>query len=270
MRTRSGSVAGWLAPVSRLRPLRWLAPVAVLGFVLLASTSPVEAPVVEVAGRASPALSWPVFYVKTDQKAVALTFDISWGTKTPYLVLPVLERANQKATFFLSGPWATRNADIARAIAAAGHEIASHGDRHDNLSTLDSAGVEQNVKKAHTDLKQILGVEMRFFRPPNGDYDDTVVDTAKALGYETIIWSVDSLDWKNPGVSTMISRVTRMAFPGAIILFHASDSSRETHLALPETIQALRDAGYKIVTLGELWKMGEPGRDDPRGRPKKN
>jgi len=268
MRGRPGSRLHWKLPVSRLRPLWWLAPVAILGFVLLASTSPVEALVVEVTGKASPVLSWPVFYVKTDQKAVALTFDISWGTKTPYLVLPVLERANQRATFFLSGPWATRNSDIARAIAAAGHEIASHGDRHDNLSTLERAGVEQNIRKAHTDLKQILGVETRFFRPPNGDYDDTVVDTAKALGYETIIWSVDSLDWKNPGVSTMISRVTKMVFPGAIILFHASDSSRETHLALPETIQALRDAGYKIVTLGELWKMGEPGRDDPRGKPK--
>ncbi len=252
-----------------LRLARVLLPVAVLGIVLFTSSSSLETPVVEVAGRAAPALSWPVFYVKTDQKAVALTFDISWGTKTPYLVLPVLERLNQKATFFLSGPWTTRNPEIAKAIAAAGHEIASHGDKHDNLSTLDQASVEHNISKAHADLKQVLGLEPRFFRPPNGDYDDTVVDLAKTLGYETIIWSVDSLDWKNPGVSTMISRVTKLAFPGAIILFHASDSSRETHLALPETIQTLRDAGYKIVTLGELWKMGEPGRDDPRGRPKK-
>jgi len=250
--------------------VKGLLPVTVLGLVLFTATAPVEAPVVEVAGQASPTLVWPVFYVKTEQKAVALTFDISWGTKTPYLVLPVLERTNQKATFFLSGPWTARNPEIAKAIAAAGHEIGSHGDRHDNLSTLNRTGVEQNISKAHADLKQVMGLEPRFFRPPNGDYDDIVVDIAKTLGYETIIWSVDSLDWKNPGVSTMISRVTKLAFPGAIILFHASDSSRETHLALPETIQTLRDAGYKIVTLGELWKMGTPGRDDPRGRPTKN
>lgn len=247
-------------------------PVAVLlllGVVLYISTGSPEIPVFEDIGYGRAAVSYPVFYIKTDQKAVALTFDISWGTKTPPLVLSTLDQLNQKATFFLSGPWATRHPEIVRTIADAGHEIASHGDAHVNLSTLTSSGIADNITRAHTALKQVAGVEPRFFRPPNGDYDDSVVETARSLGYETIIWAVDSLDWKNPGVRTMVSRVTKLAFPGAIILFHASDSSRETHLALPETLTSLRDAGFKVVTLGELWQMGEPGRDDPRGRPRR-
>jgi polysaccharide deacetylase family sporulation protein PdaB len=247
--------------------LRPLVSVLAFGAVLMLSTAPREVQVFEEAGHTAATLSRPVFYVKTDQKAVALTFDISWGTKTPPLVLSVLEKMNQKATFFLSGPWARRNQAIVKTIADAGHEIASHGEDHVNLSTLGKDAVADNIQKAHLVLREIAGAEARFFRPPNGDYDDTVVQTAKSLGYETIIWSVDSLDWKNPGVFAMISRVTRLVHPGAIILFHASDSSRETHLALPETLTSLKDAGYKVVTLGDLWKMGEPGRDDPRGRP---
>ena len=103
-----------------------------------------------------------------------------------------------------------------------------------------------------------------FFRPPNGDYDDQVIKVARELGFETIIWSVDSLDWKNPGASFMVSRVVNKAFPGAVILCHASDSSKQIHLALPEIISALRAKGYKFVNLTELSQGVEPGRNDPR------
>ena len=253
----------------RFRMLGPLSAVLALGLVLFVSTGSPDIPVFEDVGRAAGAASFPVFYVRTDQKAIALTFDISWGTKTPPLVLSVLEQMNQRATFFLSGPWSRRYPETVKAIADAGHEIASHGEAHVNLSTLTASGISDNLTKAHLTLREIAGVEARFMRPPNGDYDDTVVDAAKSLGYETVIWAVDSLDWKNPGVATMVSRVTKLSFPGAIILFHASDSSKETHIALPETLTSLRDMGYKIVTLGELWKMGDPGRDDPRGRPLK-
>jgi len=253
----------------RLIPVPWRFRTSLclaLGLLLFVSSAPREVPVMEEVGYATASKNFPVFYVQTRQKAVALTFDISWGTKTPPLVLDVLARMNQKATFFLSGPWSMRYPEVVKAIQSAGHEIASHGDKHINLSQVDNRGIADNISSAHTVLRSVAGVEARFFRPPNGDYDDKVVQTARQLGYETVIWAVDSLDWKNPGVGTMISRVTKTSFPGAIILFHASDSSKETHLALPEVITALRNAGYTIVPLGQLWQMGEPGRDDPRGK----
>jgi polysaccharide deacetylase family sporulation protein PdaB len=220
--------------------------------------------------RPASTLNMPVFYVKTEQRAVALTFDISWGEATPPLVLSVLEQMDQKATFFLSGPWTSRHPEIVKSIVDAGHEIASHGDKHVNMSQLSRSGVADNIRSAHDVLVLSTKTEPRFFRPPNGDYDDLVVEVASLMGYDTIIWSVDSLDWKNPGVSTMIKRVSSLVFPGAIMLFHASDSCKETHIALPEVLNTLKDMGYKVVTLGELWEMGEPGHDDPRGRPNPN
>lgn len=209
----------------------------------------------------------PLFYVRPKEKAVTLTFDISWGSKTAPLVLSILKEHGVKATFFLSGPWSKHHPDIVRAIVADGHEIASHGQEHDNFSGMDKAAIVQNIASAHRILKEVSGKEPRFLRPPNGDYDDLSVDTAKELGYETVIWSVDSLDWKNPGAGYMIRRVLKEAFPGAIILFHASDSSKQVHLALPAVIKGLREQGYKLVTLGELYDTGQPVYDDPRGRP---
>ncbi|MBE3583811.1 MAG: polysaccharide deacetylase family sporulation protein PdaB [Limnochordaceae bacterium] len=207
---------------------------------------------------------WPVFYVKTPQKQVALTFDISWGHDTAPKVLDILKQENVRATFFLSGPWARRHPELVSRIVADGHEIASHGDQHVNLSQYSHEQVAENIRKAEADLVQVSGKTPRLFRPPNGDYDDMVIETARELGYETVIWAIDTLDWKNPGPDYMIRRVLSQVFNGAIILMHASDSSRQIHLALPEIIRQLRAQGYSFLPVGELLLAGTPGRNDPR------
>jgi polysaccharide deacetylase family sporulation protein PdaB len=206
----------------------------------------------------------PIFFVKKNTAEVSLTFDISWGEKTLPLVLQILEEDQVPATFFVSGPWGVRHARELRNIYARGHEIASHGDRHLNLSQYPKAVVEANILKAHQDLLSVVDKVVPYFRPPNGDYDDLVIDTARELGFETLIWSVDSLDWKNPGADYMVKRVLSKVFPGAIILFHASDSSKQIHLALPEIIKGLRAKGLKPVLLTQLFQDGEPARNDPR------
>ncbi len=206
----------------------------------------------------------PIFFVKKSDREVCLTFDISWGEKTLPLVLQILNAQQTPATFFLSGPWAVRHPEEMKAITAGGHEIASHGDRHVNLSEYSKAQVAENISKAQQDLLTVTPKVAPFFRPPNGDYDDLVIDTARELGYETVIWAVDSLDWKNPGADYMIERVLKKTFPGAIILCHASDSSKQIHLALNQIIQGLRAKGYKLVTLSQLMADGTAMRTDPR------
>jgi Predicted xylanase/chitin deacetylase len=205
----------------------------------------------------------PIFSVKK-QGEVCLTFDISWGEKTLPLVLKVLQENQVPATFFLSGPWAVKHPAETKAIIDGGHEVASHGDRHINLSQYPKETVKENISKAYEDLLSAAGRVAPFFRPPNGDYDDVVIDTARELGFETVIWAVDSLDWKNPGPDYMTDRVLKRTFPGAIILCHASDSSKEIHLALPGIIQGLRSKGYKLVTLSKLVEGGAVQRSDPR------
>ncbi|MGE5528563.1 MAG: polysaccharide deacetylase family protein [Patescibacteria group bacterium] len=207
----------------------------------------------------------PLFYVKTKEPKVCLTFDISWGTETLPKVLPILAQNKVRATFFLSGPWVRFHPELVREIRAGGHEIASHGQEHVNLSQFSAQEIGRNISSAHRELSAATGNQVAyFFRPPNGDYDDLVVVTARAQNYETVIWAVDSLDWKNPGADYMIRRVTERAFPGAIILCHASDSSKQIQDALPGMIRGLRGKGYELVTLSQLVAVGTPGRDDPR------
>ena len=218
-----------------------------------------------VRAPAAPPGPQPVYYIGTRQKAVALTFDVSWGERMLPLVLKVLRETDQTATFFLSGPWADTHPEMVRQLIAGGYEIGSHGQQHVNLSQYGPATIAANISAAGAILQGYTGKPLRFFRPPNGDFSPGSIEVAQGLGYETVLWSVDSRDWMNPGVGEIVSRVARQVFPGAILLFHASDTCKQTDLALPTVIADLRAQGYRLVTLGQLWQMGPAMHGDPRG-----
>ncbi|MCY0882208.1 MAG: polysaccharide deacetylase family protein [Firmicutes bacterium] len=196
--------------------------------------------------------------VKTDKKVAALTFDLSWGTVMPEKVLAVLKKDHCAATFFLSGPWADKHADLVKQMAQDGFELESHGWAHVNYTGLSNAGVVQNIMQTNNTIEKITGQRPHFVRPPNGDFNTRTILAARSVGYTTVTWGTDSLDWMNPGVHTIISRVVTRIHPGDIVLLHASDTCKQTDLALPTIIHDLRAKGYQLVTLSQLMTYGEP------------
>ncbi|MDI3269496.1 MAG: polysaccharide deacetylase family protein [Bacillota bacterium] len=238
-----------------------------LGFILAAREALFQREALPTSVPAD--VNLPAYYVATHEKVMAITFDISWGDKALQEVLQVLRDYRQTATFFLSGPWTRQSPDIARAIAREGHEIASHGHAHVNLSQRGEGEIRENLKKAREILVDITGQEPRFFRPPNGDFDARVVAVARQTGQETVIWAIDSLDWIYRDPDQIARRVVAGAFPGAIILLHASDSAPATPAALPAIFRQLSAMGYRLVPLSDLTLYGPLVREDPRGRPYK-
>lgn len=197
-----------------------------------------------------------IYSIMTEKKVIALTFDISWGEKRTEPILKVLEDKGVKdATFFLSSPWSKSHPAIVDHIKKDGFEIASHGHKHDNYSTLSDEEIRQQISTAHGILTEMVGKEPNLIRLPNGDFDKRVLRIANELGYSVIQWDTDSLDWLNKGVDNIINRVVSKAHPGDIVLMHASDSSKQTHEALPAIIDQLRAKGYEFVTVGELIKQ---------------
>jgi len=194
-----------------------------------------------------------IYSVQTDKKVVALTFDISWGDKRTEPILQVLQdNGVKKATFFLSSPWAQSHPDIVKKIAASGYEIGSHGHKHDNYSKMSDEEIKRQIQTAHTILTQTTGKQPNLIRMPNGDFDKRVLTIAEQLQYRVIQWDTDSLDWMNIGTDKIVDRVVTKAHPGDIILLHASDSSKQTHEALPSIISQLRAKGYDFVSVSEL------------------
>lgn len=194
-----------------------------------------------------------VYSVSTDKKIVALTFDISWGDKRTEPILKVLKDKNvQKATFFLSSPWSKTHPEIVKSIQQQGFEIGSHGHKHVNYSTLSEEEIAEQIKAAHTILTDVTGTEPKLLRLPNGDFDKRVLSIAENQGYKVIQWDTDSQDWMNKGVQTIVDRVVSKAHAGDIILLHASDSVNQTHEALPQIIDQLRQKGFDFVSVTDL------------------
>lgn len=194
-----------------------------------------------------------IYKVDTKEKKIALTFDVSWGEVRTQPILDVLKEKNlTRATFFLSSPWSQRHADMVKRIKDTGFEIGSHGHKHDNYSKYTDEEIRTQIGKSHTILTELTGKKPNLIRMPNGDFDKRVLRIAAEMGYTVIQWDTDSKDWENPGVDQIVKNVVSKAHPGDIILMHASDSSKQTHLALPMIIDKLRAEGYEFVTVSEL------------------
>jgi polysaccharide deacetylase family sporulation protein PdaB len=189
---------------------------------------------------------------RTEHKVVALTFDHSWGNKFTPAILDTLKQNNLKVTFFIMGPWAQKYPEVAKRMVADGHEIASHGYRHENYGDMTADWVHSDIEKAHALIKEVTGVDAKLIRPPNGHYSQQSLKVADEMGYKTIIWNIDSLDWKNPGRDVIIERVMKRLKPGGIILMHASDTPVQTAEALPILLEKIKAEGYEIVTVSEL------------------
>lgn len=194
----------------------------------------------------------PIYSVETSDPKVALSFDAAWGNEDTQVILDTLAKYNVQATFFMTGGWVESYPDDVKKIWNAGHDLANHSENHKNMSQLSDTECQEELMQVHTKVKELTGVEMDLFRPPYGAYDDHVIINAKGCGYHAIQWSVDSLDWKDYGVDSIIKTVTehKNLGNGAIILMH--NGAKYTAQALPTVIEKLQANGYEIVPISEL------------------
>jgi len=192
----------------------------------------------------------PIYYVETEEKKVAFSFDACWGAERTPAILEELKNNNIVTTFFLTGFWVEKYPEKVKEIAEAGHEIGNHTFSHPHLNTLGEEEIVQELTRVAAMIEELTGEKPRLFRPPFGEYNNTVIETAQKLGYQTIQWSIDSLDWQEHGKEALVERVTSNLHPGAIILFH--NNGLYTAEALPEIIAHTKKEGYTIVPISEL------------------
>ncbi|MCI9095517.1 MAG: polysaccharide deacetylase family protein [Lachnospiraceae bacterium] len=194
----------------------------------------------------------PIYCVETPEKKIALSFDAAWGNEDTGKILEILQKQDVHVTFFMTGGWVESYPDDVKAILAAGHDLGNHSENHKNMSQLSDQEKKDELMKVHTKVQELTGYEMFLFRPPYGDYDNAVVNVAKDCGYYTIQWDVDSLDWKDYGVDSIIKTVTQHKHlgNGSIVLCH--NGAKYTAEALDTLIATLKNEGYTFVPISEL------------------
>lgn len=187
---------------------------------------------------------------------VALTFDDGPHPSLTGKALDILKKHGAKGTFFILGQNAARYKSVVSRAAAEGHELGVHTWSHIKMNSSSRARVDSEVSRTQNTLASISGTVPRVMRPPYGATNKTLVNHMyNRYGMASILWNVDTLDWRKPGVSKVINTAVNKAKPGSIILVH--DIHASTIDALEGIVTGLQARGFKLVTVSELMRLGK-------------
>ena len=182
---------------------------------------------------------------------VALTFDDGPSSAYTSKVLDILNRHGAKGTFFVLGSNAKRCSSIVSRAAAEGHEIGVHTWTHINMARSSMAKIDSEVSRTAEVIRSITGKSPAVMRPPYGATNVRIVNHMyDRYGMRSILWDVDTQDWRKPGVSTVVRRAVNKAKPGSIILVH--DIHGSTLAAIEGIVTGLQARGFKLVTVSQL------------------
>ena len=203
-----------------------------------------------VTTTASATRSLPIYSVNTDEKKIAISFDCAWGVDYTDKLLDIMEKNDIRCTFFAVQFWVEKYPQYAAKIVDSGHELGTHSRTHSYMSKLSEREIQDELRTSAAAIERVTGQKTRLFRAPYGDYNNLLIDTAKAMDFFTIQWDVDSLDWKNLPATEMALRIVNGAKNGSIILCH--NNGLHTAEALPIVFSTLKNRGYEFVPIGEL------------------
>ena len=187
-----------------------------------------------------------------DEKVIAFACNVDWGNEYIPEMLSIFEKEDIKITFFVTGKWAEKNEKLLKNIYSYKHEIGNHGYAHADYGKLNYDDNLREIKKCHEVLNNILNMECKYFAPPAGSFNDNTIKAAEELNYDIIMWSIDTIDWREDSTQDkIINRVLTQAENSAIVLMHPT---KETIKALPVIIQTLKEEGKNIVKVGQVIK----------------
>ncbi len=227
--------------------------------------APAEAPAqAELAPESAPAEEAPAFVplapgkriasVSVPGPYVAVTFDDGPSALLTPQVLDIFRRHGARATFFVLGRNAANNKGLVARAAAEGHEIGSHTWSHINMQSSSTEQIFSELDRTSFVIERVTGSRPRVMRPPYGSTNKALINKVyNRYGTPSILWDVDTNDWRKPGVQTVIDRAVNNAKPGSIILLH--DIHPSTIAAVEGIVTGLQARGFKLVTVSELIDM---------------
>lgn len=203
-------------------------------------------------------VSKPIEQVKTEQLVMALTINVDWGEEYIPPMLDVLEQRDVHVTFFVTGRWAKKNPELLKIISSRGHQIENHGYSHPHPDQLSNEANQVEIQKTESIIEGIIDKKTHLYAPPYGEKGASGLKAADALGYQTILWTLDTVDWRADSTPEIIvKRIVNPAIQygikpnksGAIVLMHPKAN---TVKALPVIIDQLVQDGFSFQTLDGL------------------
>ena len=200
--------------------------------------------------------------VSVPGKYVAITFDDGPSSSLTPQVLDILKRHGASAPFFVLGDNAARNPSILARAVAEGHEIGNHTYSHIKMTSASAETISSEISRTAAVIESATGRKAKVMRPPYGATNGNIVNNMyNNYGMRSILWSIDTQDWRHPGVGVVVQRAVGGAKPGSIILLHDIHSS--TLAAVEGIVTGLQARGFKLVTVSQLIEMGRQAAEQP-------
>lgn len=187
-----------------------------------------------------------IYSGSTEKNNVCFMINVYQGNEYVKNMLDILDLYNVKTTFFIGGCWASKNIDLVKEIYTRGHEIGNHGFYHKNQDKLDYSSNLTEIKTCHDLISKNIGIEMTLFAPPSGAYNSATVDAATSLNYKTIMWTHDTIDWRDQNTDLIFKRATNSLTNGDLILMHPTQKTVE---ALTSILSTAINNGFNPTTV---------------------
>ena len=183
-------------------------------------------------------------------QGIYLTFDDGPHPKATPEILKVLQTHNVSATFFLTGQHIAGNKSLVQEIAGERHTLGNHGFRHSRLPAFSQEQTKMEILKTEAALRDITPVPKKLFRPPFGFFSWNSLSGAKSLGYQLIMWTALTGDFRQWDNSKIIATALRNLAGGNVLVFHDNErTSGRIGPIVSECIQRIQEAGYQLEAI---------------------
>ncbi len=191
----------------------------------------------------------PIYHVDSATNQVSIMFNVYWGTEYIPAILDTLKEYAVKATFFVGGSWADDNNDLLTRMLAEGHEIGNHGYFHKDHRKLSYEGNVGEIKATNQLVESICNYQIKLFAPPSGSFGNDTLKASKELGMQVIMWSKDTIDWRDKDENLVFTRATKNVKAGDLILAHPT---KHTLSALPRILEHYHNIGLNQVAVSTM------------------
>jgi peptidoglycan/xylan/chitin deacetylase (PgdA/CDA1 family) len=189
-----------------------------------------------------------------DTGAVSVMFNVYWGTDEVYRILDILEKKEAKSTFFIGGSWADDNVECLQEIVKRGHELGNHGYFHKDHKKLGETDNRKEIVNCNEFIRLSTDVTPTLFAPPSGSYGKIALDVAEKLNMKTVLWTKDTIDWRDKDSTLIYTRATKNISGGDFVLMHPN---KETVDALSDILDFYQEKGLQTVTVSENIRIAE-------------
>ncbi len=182
----------------------------------------------------------------TAQNNVSLMINVYWGNEYLGDMLNTLDEYGVKTTFFVGGMWVSKFPEEFLNIVDKGHEIGNHGFFHKDQDKLDYMGNQQEIYNTHKLVKEHTGKDMTLFAPPSGAFNNATIESATNLDYQVIMWSRDTIDWRDQDADLIYKRATENLSNGELVLMHPTLCTAQ---ALPRILEYCKENNLNVVPV---------------------